>query len=97
MAAPVSSTTKTTRKVIVEPEVVSSSPRNIAKTTSTRASKIVKLAHDDFDTGSDSESDIVASSNKYESPSKEDDLFQDVEFNKRSSPIKSSLSSSYSR
>lgn len=97
MAAPVSSTTKTTRKVIVEPEVVSSSPRATTKTSTTRTSKIVKLAQDDFDTGSDSESDIVASSNKYESASKEEDLFQDVEFNKRSSPIKSSLSSSYSR
>lgn len=76
---------------------MSSSPRATTKTSTTRTSKIVKLAQDDFDTGSDSESDIVASSNKYESASKEEDLFQDVEFNKRSSPIKSSLSSSYSR
>lgn len=110
MAAPVSSTTtRVTRKVSVEPpEVVSSSPKKrevrstTSTTTTTRSSRILKNAQDDFDTGSDSESDIVASSNKYDTGKHNDsrkynDSFNDVEFNKKSSGVLGSLSSSYSR
>lgn len=69
-------------------------------TTSTRSQKIVKVAQDEFDTGSDSESDLVASANKYETDiydtSSKYDSFNDVEYNKRISPAKT-LSNSFSR
>ncbi|XP_050305727.1 LEM protein 2-like isoform X2 [Anthonomus grandis grandis] len=99
MAAPASSSTaKTTRKtVVMEPDVVSSSPKKVIKsTTTTRSSKIVKSVRDDFDTGSDSESDIVASSNKPEKSFTNDSYNDEVEFNRRSSPVKSASFSRYS-
>ncbi|XP_076257147.1 uncharacterized protein LOC143194338 isoform X1 [Rhynchophorus ferrugineus] len=102
MAAPVS-TSKISKKSVVEPEVVNSSPkkRDIrTSVTSTRSQKIVKVAQDEFDTGSDSESDLVASSNKYDTEtydtSSKYDSFNDVEYSKRVSPAKA-LSNSFSR
>jgi len=102
MAAPVSSTsTRSTKKISVEPEIVSSSPRKqevrSTTTTTTRSSRVVKNSQDDFDTGSDSESDIVASSHKYDTSLKYEDSYNDVEFNKKRTPVLGSLSSSYSR
>ncbi|XP_060533483.1 inner nuclear membrane protein Man1-like isoform X2 [Cylas formicarius] len=86
MAAPISQAPKTAKK-IVEPEVASSSPnrqiRNATVTTTTRTQRIVRTSQDEFDTGSDSESDIVASS-RYDSAIDGD--------YKRSSPVKSTLS-----
>lgn len=105
MAAPVSSTTSKSKKIIVEPEHVNTSPRKRegrTTTTTTRTQKIVTTAQDEFDTGSDSESDVLATSQKYDtnlydSGSKYDDSTNDVEFNKLGSSKKSSLSNSYSR
>ncbi|KAJ8950768.1 hypothetical protein NQ318_011261 [Aromia moschata] len=74
-----------------EPEIIHSPPkretRTTTSTTSTRTQKIIKSAHDEFDTGSDSESDIVT--NNYNSI-----RGGDLDY-KRSSPIKSSLSSPF--
>ncbi|XP_018561720.1 inner nuclear membrane protein Man1 [Anoplophora glabripennis] len=67
----------------------SHSPRREIKTTTssttTRTHKILKSAQDEFDTGSDSESDILT--NSYNKGN-------DLDY-KRSSPIKSALTSSY--
>lgn len=71
----------------IEPSL-SPSRREIKTTTSsttTRTQKILKSAQDEFDTGSDSESDIIT--NSY-------GRGNDLDY-KRSSPIKSALSSPY--
>lgn len=57
--------------------------------TSTRTQRIIKSAQDEFDTGSDSESDIV--SNNYSSGARG----TSASSYDRNSPIKSSLSTSY--
>ncbi|KAJ8964210.1 hypothetical protein NQ314_005039 [Rhamnusium bicolor] len=68
-----------------EPEISHSPSRRDTKTTTstttTRTQRLMKSAQDEFDTGSDSESDII--SNNYNSP-----RGNDLEF-KRSSPMKS--------
>lgn len=96
MAAPImqppSVTTrrKSTRLNDTEVEASHSPPRREVKTTtsstSTRTHKILQSAQDEFDTGSDSESDILT--NSYNKGN-------DLDY-KRSSPLKSSLTSSYS-
>ncbi|XP_019769526.1 inner nuclear membrane protein Man1 isoform X2 [Dendroctonus ponderosae] len=99
MAAPVSSTGMVTRKSVVEP-VLRSPKKQIRTTTSTttRSSRIMQAVKDDFDTGSDSESDILASSkSKPDSGSNNDDSYGDVGLNSRSSALKSPLSTSSSR
>ncbi|KAJ8921167.1 hypothetical protein NQ315_013639 [Exocentrus adspersus] len=94
MAAPVmqppANTTrnrKSARFIETEVEPSHSPPRRDTKTTSssttTRTHKIIKSAQDEFDTGSDSESDIVT--NNYNSGN-------DFDY-KRSSPIKPAVSS----
>ncbi|KAL1502130.1 hypothetical protein ABEB36_007322 [Hypothenemus hampei] len=98
LAAPVASTSVKINQKIVEPEPVSS-PKG--KQTSASKTKIIRGVQDDFDTGSESESELVGSSEKLNSnvrrsPSKYDESLEDRDF-KRRSPLKTSLSSSYSR
>lgn len=71
---------------------ISESPikKEIKTTTTSRTQRIIKTAQDEFDTGSDSESDIVT--NNYSTTQRgtaTSSLYD------RHSPIKSSLSSSY--
>ncbi|XP_066255672.1 uncharacterized protein [Euwallacea similis] len=99
---PVSSTSRTSMKSTEEQEEVSSSPHKPirAQTSSTNTStittsKVIRPTQDYFDTGSDSESDVVVSSNKnFISNSRDEDSFDDMEFNRRPS-AKSPFSSTY--
>lgn len=75
------------------------SPKKQTRTTTsttTRSTRILQAVKDDFDTGSDSESDIRAPKSKADSGSNDDDSY-DVELNSRHSALKSPLSTSFSR
>ncbi|CAG9770188.1 unnamed protein product [Ceutorhynchus assimilis] len=100
MAAPTSSTTiKPVGKFISNPEVGTSSPniesrRSVTTNkSSTRTSRILKNARDAFDTGSESESDVIASelSEPMDISLKYEDTYNDLPNTRRSTPIRSSL------
>lgn len=71
--------------------------RTTTSTTTTRTQRIVKTAQDEFDTGSESESDIAL--NNYESPSAglrgTGSSYRSSPIKTNYSPIKSFLNSSY--